>query len=548
MATKPKREADVQSSNRILGSRRWWALAAVMITMFFSSMDQTVVSTAMPSIIGQLKGLSLYAWVFTAYMMASAVTVPLYGKLSDKYGRRPFYIFGLIVFMLGSAVSGQSHTMMQLVLARALQGIGAGAMMSMPRATIGDIFNPRERGRWMGVIGAVFGLASIIGPTLGGWITDSFGWRWVFYINLPIAAIALVMVIVTLPRVRVESQNRPDWGGIFLLIVGLLPMLLALTWAGTKYAWTSWEILSLLIGGALVLAIFVIVELRSSDAVLNPVLFKNRTFTSAMLVQLLVAMGLFGALMYLPLFVQGVVGLSAAQSGEVMTPMMLGFIVSSVLGGQIMSRTGKYKLQAHITAGIMILGMYFLMRMGPATHYPTVIRNVVVLGLGVGALMPLLNVAVQNAFPYEIMGVVNSTQQFASSLGGVIAAPILGSVMTRTFAAHLAHSMPASLKTAVSHLPKAAQAQVANPQGLTDRAAQNALQAKFSAFGPHGVALYHQFIAVVKDALSSGMHRLFLAGVVFAVAAFIGTFFLREIGLKSNEYFEGQDSKASEES
>ncbi len=496
----------------------------------------------MPSIIGDLHGLALYSWVFTAYMMASAVTVPIYGKPSDSYGRKPFYVTGLVLFMVGSAISGQAHTMMQLVLARAGQGLGAGAMLSMPRATIGDIFTPRERGRWMGVIGGVFGLASIIGPTLGGWITDTLGWRWVFYINLPIAAVALVMVLISLPKVRSEHRAHLDWTGISLLVVGLLPILLGFTWAGTRYPWASWQIVALFVGGALVLLGFVFVELRVPDAVLAPTLFKNRTFTSPIIVQLLVSMGLFGAFMYLPLYTQGVLGLSAAQSGAVMTPMMIAFIVSSIVGGQLLTRTGRYKTQAYITAAIMIVGMYLLMRMTASTSYFTVIRNVVVLGLGVGALMPLLNVAVQNAFPYRIMGMVNSTQQFASSLGGVIAAPILGTLMTKTFTHRLPTLLSTPLKRSLASLPPALRSQVSNPEPLTSSSAQNFLRLQFQKVGHSGVALYNAFIHAVRVAFTGGMHDMFFAGLLFAIAAFIGTFFLKEVPLKSQDYFENASS------
>ncbi|MFN2228144.1 MAG: MFS transporter, partial [Anaerolineae bacterium] len=221
-----------QNTNRITGTQRWWALGAVLLTMFFGALDQTVVSTAMPVIIGDLHGFDIYAWVFTAYLITSAVTVPIYGKLSDTYGRKPFYIGGLTVFMIGSALSGQSHSMGELIAFRALQGIGAGAMLSMPRATIGDIFNPRERGRWMGVVSMTFGLASIVGPFLGGWITDQLGWPWVFYINLPVAALALGGIIYALPWVRTEKRVHVDWVGSVLLVLGLVPMLLAITWAG----------------------------------------------------------------------------------------------------------------------------------------------------------------------------------------------------------------------------------------------------------------------------------------------------------------------------
>ncbi|MDA8344119.1 MAG: MDR family MFS transporter [Thermaerobacter sp.] len=529
--------ATVASSNRITGARRWWVLVAVIVTMFFSSMDQTVVSTAMPVIIGDLKGFSLYAWVFSAYMMASAVTVPIYGKLSDVYGRKPFYVLGLIVFMIGSVISGQAHTMMELILARAGQGIGAGAMMSMPRATIGDIFNPRERGRWMGVMGAVFGLASIIGPSLGGWITDTLGWQWVFYINLPIAAIALVLVLVFMPTIRTEHRAKADYVGSVILVVGLLAVLLGFTWAGSQYPWGSWQILSLFAAGVLILTGFVLYERRAEDPIIAPELFKNEIFTSATIVGLLVAMGLFGTLMFLPLYVQGVLGMSATGSGEILTPMMLSFIAGSIVGGQLLTRTGHYRLQAMVAAVIMVLGMFLLTRMNISTTWGTVVLNMIVLGLGVGSLMPLLNVAVQNAFPYKIMGMVNATQQFVSSLGGVIAAPILGSILADSFARELPKHLPPTLRTLIAHLPAAARSQLQDPQTLTSAAAQQAIAAKFSAFGAEGTKLYHQFIHAVHVSLSMGISSLFWVGVGFAVCAFIGTLFLKEMHLQQDDYY-----------
>lgn len=524
--------ADVQTTNQITGQRKWWALATVLLTMFFSSMDQTVVSTAMPTIIGDLKGFSLYAWVFTAYMMASSVTIPIYGKLSDVFGRKPFYLFGLIMFGLGSAISGQAHTMMELVWARAFQGIGAGAMMSMPRATIGDIFTPKERGRWMGVVMAVFGLSSIIGPALGGWITDSFSWRWVFYINLPFAVLAVIGVIVTLPKVRAEHQVKVDWLGSVILVIGLIPILLGFTWAGTKYAWGSPIELTLFIGGIVVLALFVWWERKAPDPVLSPSLFKNRIFSMSLILGILIGMTMFGSLMFLPVYVQGVIGLSAQSSGWVMSPMMVGFIVGSMVSGQVMSKTGRYKYLAWLSGAVIVAGSLLLNRMNVNTTWMTVVVNMVVLGLGIGSLMPLMNMAVQNAFPYKMMGTVNSTQQFVSSLGGVIASPIFGSILNKAFTSKLAATLPASLKQFQSKLAGL------NPQALLTAQAQASIQKEFAKFGPAGNQMYLQLKEAVKVSLTYGVQHLFQLGLIFAILCFIGTFFLPEVKLKGKEYFQ----------
>lgn len=533
-------QVEVQTTNQITGQRKWWALATVLLTMFFSSMDQTVVSTAMPTIIGDLQGFNLYAWVFTAYMMASSVTVPIYGKLSDVFGRKPFYLFGLIMFGIGSAVSGQAHTMTELVWARAFQGIGAGAMMSMPRATVGDIFTPRERGRWMGVMMAVFGISSIIGPALGGWITDSFSWRWVFYINLPFAVLAIIGVLVTLPRVRSEHRVKIDWQGSVLLVIGLIPILLGFTWAGSKYAWGSPAELTLFIGGAIVILIFILWERRAKDPLLTPVLFKNRIFTTSLILGILVGMTMFGSIMYLPVYVQGVLGLNAQNSGWVMSPMMIGFIAGSLVSGQTMSRTGRYRYLAWASGAIIVVGSILLNRMNVNTTWTTVVVNMVVLGLGIGSLMPLMGNVIQNAFPYKIMGTVNSTQQFVQSLGGVVAAPIFGSILNKAFATKLSDTLPKQLAQFKSQLSGI------NPQALLTAQAQHKIQSQFTKFGAAGQQLYNQLMHAVRVSLTYGIQHLFELGLIFAILSFIGTFFLPEIELKGHEYYKAEGTPQGE--
>lgn len=526
-----------QESNRITGSRRGFALAVILVTMFFSSLDQTVVATAMPSIITDLHGFSVYAWVFTAYMMASAVTVPIYGKLSDVYGRKPFYILGLGLFIVGSAMSGQAHSINTLIAARAFQGIGAGAMMSMPRATVGDIFNPRERGRWMGIMAAVFGLSSIIGPTLGGWITDAWGWRWVFYINLPFAAAAFIGVIFALPNVRTGRKVKVDWAGSALLVAGLIPLLLGFTWAGDRYAWGSPVTIGLFAFSVVTLAFFLWYEGRVEEPVISPNLFRNRIFTTTAIVGLLVSMGMFGALMFIPLFFQGVIGLTAENSGQFITPMMLSFIVGSVAGGLLITRTGRYKVQAIVGTAMAAAGIYLMTRLGVDSTQALVIRDMAVVGVGMGLAMPVLNVAVQNAFPYRLLGVVNSSQQFVASLGGVIVSPILGTVLKNTFAAELPRQLPQTLTSLLASAGAAGQQLLKDPQALIGAGSLEGLRQKFAAYGPQGEVLYQEFVRAVRTALATGIARLFAIGLIFAAGAFVGSWFLRQIKLRQDEFF-----------
>jgi len=535
------RSEDVQKTNQIVGSRRWWALGAVLITMFFSSLDQTIVATAMPVIIGDLQGFSLYAWVFTAYMMASAVTVPIYGKLSDIYGRKPFYVLGLGLFILGSMGSGMVQTMPQLIIARAFQGLGAGAMLSMPRATIGDIFNPRERGRWMGVISSVFGLASIVGPTLGGWITDSWGWRWIFYINLPVALAALVAVMYALPSVRTEESRHVDWLGSVVLAAGLIPLLLAFTWAGSTYPWASPQIIGMFVLAVIMMAGFIWVERRAVAPIIPPELFRNRVFATTNLVGFFISMGMFGSIAFLPLYVQGALGESAQASGQILTPMMLSFITGSIVGGYLISRTGRYKVQAIVGAVLALLGMVLLTQMDATTQPLTVVRNMLVMGLGIGSILPLLNVAVQNVFPYRMMGVVNSAQQFVRSLGGIIATPIMGTVLVSAFTERFRAQMSAPLAAALQSLPPAQREALLNPQGLINANGQAAVESAFTVLGGDRAAqMYQAFIHDVQTALAGSMQQIFVLGVIFAAMALILTFFLPEEKLQQDEFFTGE--------
>jgi len=537
--------ARAQTTNQITGDRRWLALVAVMISMFFSSLDQTVVSTAMPTIVSDLNGFNLYAWVFTGYILATAVTTPLYGRLSDMYGRKPFYIIGFSVFLIGSALSGLSQSMGMLIGARALQGVGAGAMMSMPRATIGDIFNPRERGRWMGLIMGVFGLSTIIGPTVGGWITDSFGWRWVFYINMPVALIAMAMVIYALPTVRTESTHRIDWTGSLGLAGFLVPILLAITWGGSTYAWGSWQEIALFGISAAMLTWFLLNERRVPEPIIALDFFKNGTFSSAMVLTVMVAMGMFAVMLMLPIFVQGVLSFSPQSSGYLMTPMMLAFMVAAVIGGQVITRTGRYKIQVVVGGAFMVAGSLLLTEVTVASTWTTIVVDMVVMGLGIGSLMPAMSTIVQNLFPYRVLGAVNATQQMANTLGGAIVSPILGTVLAAGFAAKLPSFLPPTLKGFMNHLSSPAlKAAVSDPQGMISVQGQAAMQHEFSKFGPTGRVLFSSFDHAVKLALTSAVKEVFWVSVAFAVVAFAMSVLVREIPLKRDEFYKDSPDKA----
>ncbi|MGM8214632.1 MDR family MFS transporter [Bacillaceae bacterium W0354] len=529
------KENNFQTTNKITGKRKWWALATVLMTMFFSSMNQTVVSTAIPTIVSDLSGFEYYAWLFSAFMITSAVTVPIYGKLSDVYGRRPFYFFGLIMFALGSALAGLAQNMIWLIVARAIQGIGAGALMTMPNATVGDIFNPKERGKWMGVMSLVFGVSSIIGPTLGGFITEQLGWQWVFYVNLPFAFLAAIGVWFALPKVKISEQVKVDWVGSLLLIIGLVPIMIGLTWIGDRYGWLDWQVLTLFGFGIAVIIGFILYERGLKDAIIETAFFKNRTFSIVVLLSLLSQMAMFGTIMFLPLYIQGVVGLSVQNSGIVMTPLMLSFIIGATIAGQLMTRTGKYKGLAVISAAIMTIGLFMFNQMDINTSSLTVVINMSTFGIGVGALMPIMNVSVQNAFPYRQMGTVNANLQFSRSVAGVIAAPVFGSLLNAGFLKKYSEVEPSGLTQLDERVREGIMSM--DPQQLITKEAQEGVKNIFTQLGTEGSQLFQEWLEAIKLSLANGISSLFLVGFVFSILTLIFVFFLPEAKLQDDEYY-----------
>lgn len=509
--------------------RRFIVMVGVILGMLLAALDQTVVGTALPRIVADLNGLNHYSWVVTAYLLASTVTVPIYGKLSDIYGRRPFFILGMVLFLIGSALAGTSHSMTELILYRGVQGLGAGAMMPIAIAIIGDVFTPAERGKWQGLITAVFGLATIIGPLIGGWITDNLGWRWVFYVNMPVGIVAIATAGVALPKMVRKVQHRIDYLGAAALVAGTVPMLLAFSWGGTQYAWGSDVIVGLLVTAGVFLSLFMLIELRAKEPILSPRLFRDRTFAVSSTGSFLLSAGMFGAILYLPLFVQAVVGESATNSGIVLMPMMLGFMFSSIVGGQLMSRTGRYKFLALSGFAVAAIGMFMLSRMDVNATSGDVIKGMVVTGLGIGVMMSLFTIVVQNAFPYRRLGEVTAGITFMRSIGGTIGVAVLGTVMTTRFQANLSADMPGTLRRAI---PADRLAQFKDPQILLAPHATDHIRAAFEQFGSQGLVLFHQLLLTIRTALSGAITDLFLVGAIAMLIALFATVFLPEIPLR----------------
>lgn len=510
-------------------------MIGVLLVMLLASLDQTIMDTAMPRIISDLHGFDLYTWVTTAYLLSSTVMVPIYGKLSDIFGRKSIFLIGVVLFLLGSAASGASQTMLQLVMFRAFQGLGAAALMPIAMAVIGDLFTPRERARWQGVTGAVFGLSSVLGPAIGGWITDNTSWRWVFYVNVPVGLVALIVLVFLMPTLNKQTTGkaRIDYLGSLFLIGTTVPFLLALTWGGNQYDWNSFQIIGLFVMAVVFGVAFILyeryLEVRNAQPIFDPSLFANRIFTVSVLATAITSMGMFGCVVFLPLFSQGVLGISATNSGVRLIPLMGGLIASSIISGQIVARIGKYKIIAFIGMAITVGGTFLLQRLDINSTTTELILDMIVLGLGLGFGMSLYTTVVQNALPQKI-GQATSGLTFFRSIGGTIAVAAMGSVMNSSYAPGFRNALPASLKAVIKpgDLSK-----FDNPNVLLSSDVQSALQAKFATFGSAGKQMYNQLMEAVKIGLTSGIHNVFVFSTIVMCAGFVVLFFLKEIPLNN---------------
>jgi len=498
-----------------------------MLCLLLVSLDQTVVGTAMPRIIAELQGLSYYAWVTTAYLVTSTVLVPVAGKLGDMFGRKPFLLAGMIGFVAASMLCGLSQNMLELVLFRGLQGLFGGMLFATVFAVLADIFPIEQRTRMQGLFGAVFGLSSVIGPTVGGYLTDGPGWRWVFYVNAPVGVLAVLAVTMGLPYVRSRAQLRDiDWLGCLTLTAGLIPMLIAFS-ITRDHAWSSPEVMGLLTFAAVALTTFFLIERRTENPVVPFGLFKNNVFAVCVLISFFSALGMFGVIIFVPLLYQGVLAVSATNSGQLLTPMMLGLIVFSTLAGQVMTRIRYYRFLG--TAGIvlMIVGMLLLAQVGIHTDRLRVALDIVIIGAGLGVTFPLTFAAVQSAVPREVLGVVTSQVQFWRNLGGTIGTAILGSI--------LAQRLPGAISTQIAALNLPPQLRVptgssSSPQSIFD---PTNLAHERAAVPLQLAPLFDRFIDAIRTALATTLHELFLVSAVILVIALLATLFLREVPLRS---------------
>ena len=500
-------------------------LTGVMLAMFLAALSQTIVATAMPRIITDLGGFDRYTWASTAYLVASAVAVPIVGRLSDLYGRRIFLLLGITVFMIGSVPTGMSQTMTQLIAFRAIQGIGGGIIMTTSFVAIADLFPPEERGKFQGLIGLVFGMASVIGPTLGGVITDNLSWNWIFLFNVPAGIPVLLLVARTFPRIRPEVEKRSlDYPGMATLILAVVPILLALSWGGVQYAWSSPQTIGFLAFGLAMAAAFVVIESRSESPIMPLDVYRHRTVAVSMIVMFLSGLAMYSSIMFVPLFFQGVLGVSATSSGSFLTPMMLAVAFGAILSGLLLQRTGRYRIQALFSTGLMTVGMFLISSMNEETSFAGAVGYIVIMGLGLGGTLPVFTVAVQNSVPFRFRGLATSMLMFYRLVGGMMGLAVLGVVLTKRFSWRLEGALSDTVRASLS--PGRLDAIKNNPQVLFDPSTTDMLRAEFAEAGADGVRMADSLLDALNSALAGAVGDTLTVGAVAISLSIVAVLFL----------------------
>ena len=512
---------------------RMAVLGATLLGLFLASLDQTIVGTALPRIVTDLHGDSLYTWVVTVYLLTSTITGPIYGRLSDAYGRKPLLMAGISLFLVGSALSGLSQNMTELIAFRALQGLGAGALFPISLAVIGDLFSPRERGRYQGVFGAVFGISFIAGPFLGGFLTDHVSWHWVFYVNLPIGIAALAIIAAVLPSIRRASGSWRDidFLGIGLFSAGVVPLLIGLSnkgqpdSAGALPGWLSPGVGGLILVGAIVLAGFVLAEARAREPIMPLDLFRNRTYSASQAAVFLIAVAMFTAVIFLPRYYQAVRGVSATASGYEIWPLLLGLIGGSIAGGILISKVGRYRSMLIGSAVLLVAGAALMTRLGATTGSPVLWAWMLVVGLGVGPSLSGFTVVVQNCVTPERIGVATSTLTFFRQVGGSVGLAAAGTLFSSTFANRLSGAITAQ------GVPASAAAHLTGNQGSLTAVGDISGQIS-AALPPAQHDLVARIVTGIHDAFAASVAQIFWLSLAASALALVAIVVLRDVPLR----------------
>ena len=526
--------------SEITRSKKIIVMLGVMSAMLLAVLDQTIVVTAMPRIVQEFNSLEHLSWVFSAYLLASTVIVPISGKLSDIYTRKIFYIVSIFIFLIGSILSGLSQSMTQLIIFRAIQGIGGGALMANSFTIIGDLFPPAERGKWQGMLGGVFGLASVVGPILGGWLTDNASWRWTFFINMPVGVLALGLIFFLMPKITSSIKDKSiDYLGSVALTAGLVTLLLGFVWGGSQYAWDSAQIIGLFLVSIVSFVIFGIIEQKVKEPILPLSLFKNSIFSVSMLIVFLIGVGMFGAILYIPLFAQIVLGISATDSGTILTPLMLGLIVASVISGQIISRSGKYKWLTILGLAITSITLYLLSGMNSNTTKLELAFRTIFIGIGLGITMPVFTIVVQNAFDHSKLGVVTASTQLFRAIGGTVGVAIMGGILNNSLSSKLSsQSFDKFIQSFSRFNFNLEDIDLNKLQDVLSQAGQAQIEAKLSnlpgLIKAEVMQEFAEFAAKIKQILATSIGEVFLISSLFMIIAFIASFFLKEIPLRKS--------------
>jgi EmrB/QacA subfamily drug resistance transporter len=479
---------------------------ALMLVLLLASLDQTIVSTALPTIVGDFGGLNHLSWVVTAYLLSSTVAGPLYGKLGDLYGRKPILQGAIVIFLVGSVLCGLAQSMVQLIAYRAIQGLGAGGLIVTTLAVIGDLIPPRERGKYQGYFGGVFGVSTVIGPLLGGFFVDNLSWRWIFYVNLPVGIVALAVIATAFHARTVKQRHEIDYLGAGLLAAALSAVILFTSLGGTTWAWSSTKIIALIVASIVLLPLFVFVEARAAEPIMPLTLFRNHTFSVTSVVGFIVGFALFGAVTYLPLYLQVTKGLSPTKSGLQLLPLMAGVLVTSILSGQLITRLGRYRFFPIAGTALMTVGMVLLSRLEADSSIWFAAAGAVVLGLGLGMVMQVLVLAVQNAVDRSMMGVATSGSTLFRQIGGSIGVALFGTIFANRLHIELASRLPPNAR-----IPK-----TTNPETIRHLPA-----AARTAF---------------QDAFAAALHPVFLTAAGLSLLAFALTWLLREVPLRTGAH------------